>query len=89
MTDHDTKPVIPDTDILGVPTASYEWARSHWAVLINAPMNEIPGPHLLACDSKAQARTRLDWWLTNHPDAAARLIRRKVVERFGDWEFAQ
>ncbi len=85
----DTPLAIPDTDVLGVPTRPYEWVRSHWAVLHGGLMNGFPGPHLSPCNSEAHARTRLDWWKTNHPEAEPKLIRRKVVERFGEWEAAQ
>lgn len=80
---------IPDTDVLGWPTAPYEFIRSHWAVLIDAPVNNVPGPHMLDTEGEAAARDRLAWWQENRPDANPRLIRRKIVETFGAWEAAR
>ncbi len=79
---------IPDTDVLGQPTGPSEFIRSHWAVLIDVPVNDVVGPHLLGCQDEASARRRLKWWQDNRPDAAPRLVRRKVVETFGDWQAA-
>lgn len=80
--------VIPDATVLGVPTRPYEWVRSEWAVLIDCPVNDVAGPHLLDTQDEASARKRLLFWQTNRPDANARLVRRKVVETFGEWEAA-
>lgn len=63
-----------------------EVIRSHWAVLIATPVNGVPGPHLLACQDEASARRRLAWWQEHRPDAAPKLVRRRIVEAFGEWE---
>lgn len=81
--------VIPGTDVLGCPTAPCEVARSHWAVLIDIPVQGVPGPHLLGDQDEASARDRLAWWQRRRPDASVRLVRRKVVESFGAWEEAR
>ncbi|MGX6604821.1 hypothetical protein ACWKSP_22235 [Micromonosporaceae bacterium Da 78-11] len=78
--------VVPDTDVLGQPTAPCEIIRSHWAVLIDAPVQGFEGPHMLGCQDEASARARLRCWQEDRPDANPQLIRRKVVETFGEWE---
>lgn len=77
---------IPDMDVLGEPTGHYEIIRSHWAVWIDAAVNDVAGPHLLACQDEAGARARLKWLQENRPDASPRLVRRKIVEAFGEWQ---
>jgi hypothetical protein len=77
---------IPDIDVLGQPTGSSRVIRSHWAVLISTPVNDVPGPHLLACQDETSARRRLAWWQTNRPDAEPKLVRRRIVETFEEWE---
>lgn len=77
---------IPDTDVLGQPTGPSEVARSHWAILIDTAVNGVPGPHLLTCQDETSARRRFEWWQTSRPDADPRLVRRRIVETFGEWE---
>lgn len=80
--------VIPDLDVLGQPTAPYSWTRSEWAVLIDTAVQGVPGPHMLGCQDEASARDRLAAWQQDRPEASPRLLRRKIVETFGDWEVA-
>lgn len=80
---------IPDTDVLGHPTGPSEVVRSHWAILIDTAVNGVPGPHLMDAQDETSARRRLSWWQTNRPDADPRLVRRRIVETFGEWEPAQ
>lgn len=79
---------IPDTDVLGQPTGPSEVVRSHWAVLIDTAVNGVPGPHLLDAQNEASAHRRLEWWQQNRPDANPQLVRRRIVETFGEWEVA-
>lgn len=89
MSDTESSLVIPDTDVLGEPTAPSEWVRSHWAVLIDTAVQGVPGPHMLGSQDEASARKRLAWWQESRPDTNPRLVRRKVVEVFGEWEEAR
>jgi hypothetical protein len=77
---------IPGTDDMGHPTAPSEVIRSHWAVLVDATMGGVPGPHLLTCQDETAARRRLGWWQTERPTANPTLVRRRIVETFGEWE---
>lgn len=77
---------IPDTDVLGQPTGPSQVVRSHWAVLISTPVDGVPGPHLLASQDEKAARIRLTWWQNKRPDAEPQLVRRRIVETFGEWE---
>lgn len=86
-----TTPLIPDTDTLGQPTNPYSWARSEWALLVDCDLQGAPGPHLLAVagEGEAAAKIRLRWWQDSRPEVRARLVRRKIVETFGEWEEAR
>jgi hypothetical protein len=78
--------VVPDLDVLGQPTSPYTWTRSEWAVLIDAAVRDVPGPHLLGCQDEQSARSRFDWWHQHWPETNPRLLRRKIVESFGEWQ---
>jgi hypothetical protein len=78
--------VIPETDVLGQPTGPTKVLQSHWAVLIDGAVNDIPGPHLLAIRDEATARMQWAWWQENRPDTNPRLVRRKITETYGEWE---
>lgn len=79
---------IPETDILGQPTAPYTRTRAEWAVVVDGSFKGNAGPHLLDPRPEAEARKQLRSWREDRPTANARLVRREIVETAGEWEEA-
>lgn len=79
-----------EADVTGQPVGARGETRTHWAVLVDCPIRDVPGPHLLGSESvEGHARQRLWWWQEKRPDANPRLVRQKVVTTYGPWVVAE
>jgi hypothetical protein len=80
---------VTDADVDGEPCGQREETRTVWAVLVDAELRGVPGPHLLVSEpGELHARRRLWWWLRKRPEANPRLVRQEVVTTYGSWAVA-